>query len=142
MSERALAPPSGYPPPTSASLGAGKPLDLLSLSQEICRRYRQVFPDEAARFGDAGYAWCIHDNQHLLNWGASAVLGYLEMNAEVSWLAKVLESRDFPLDRLARNLDIGAEVVLDLVSGTPGEQLAGVLADAAAHVRSRDTFLD
>jgi hypothetical protein len=112
------------------------------LAEEICRRYRATFPDEEARYGEAGNAWCVHDNQHLLNWAAGAVCGYLEMNPEVAWLAKVLQARDFPVERLARNLDIGAEVVLEEVAGPAGRQLAEVLQAAAAHVRSRDSWLD
>lgn len=142
MNERRLEPPSGQPPPTSASLGAGEPIDLVTLAGEICRRYRQEFADEAETYGDAGYAWCVHDNQHLLNWAAGAVRGIIEMNPEVAWLAKVLEARQFPIDRLARNLDIAADVSRTHVHGRQGEQLAAVLARAATFVRSRHTFLD
>jgi hypothetical protein len=112
-------------------------LSLLPLAQEICRRYREEFPDEQARYGDAGNAWCVHDNQHLLNWGAGAVQGYLAMNPQVDWLAGVLQARDFPLDRLARNLDIGAEVVAEYVEGEHGQRLSAVLAEAAAFIRAR-----
>lgn len=123
-------------------LDGTEPLDLLALAREICLRYRLEFPDEEERFGEVGNAWCVHDNQYVLDWAIEAVGGYVDMRQEISWLASVLEARDFPLDRLARNLDIGADVVRDSVSGVAGEQLAGVLADAAAFVRSRDTFLD
>lgn len=143
MSERRLAPPDGDT--TTPTVGwledDGEPLALTPLAQEICRRYRQEFPDEAERYGDAGNAWCVHDNLHLLNWGIEALNGYVDMRHEVQWLASVLEARDFPIDRLARNLDLGADVVLGEVGAAPGERLAGVLADAAAFVRSRDTFL-
>jgi hypothetical protein len=119
-----------------------EPLDLQELAREICSHYRLEFPDERERFGDVGQAWCVHDNQYVLDWGIEALSGYVDMRDEISWLASVLEARDFPLDRLARNLDIGADVVRTRVAGEPGERLARVLADAAAFVRSRDTFLD
>lgn len=138
---RRLEPPSGQPPPTEATLGDGEPLDLAALAREICRRYRAEYPNEAERYGDAGVAWCVHDNQHLLNWGAGAVNGYVDFEREVAWLARVLEARDFPLDRLARNLDIGADVVRETVGGERGERLAGVLAGGAAFVRSKPSFL-
>lgn len=135
-------PPSGDAPPTSAWLADEVALDLVALAQEICGRYREEFPDEEERYGDAGNAWCVHDNQHLLNSAAEAVNGYVDLTHEVSWLASVLEARNFPLDRLARNLDIGARVVLDRVAGTQGQQLGAALADAATFVRSRRTFLE
>ena len=135
--DRRLHPPSGYPAPTEAALGAGVTLQLLPLAQEICRRYRQEFPDEEEKYGDAGTAWCVHDNQHLLNWAAGEVGGFYKMNPEVAWLADVLEARGFPVDRLARDLDIAAEVVLRHVSGGHAERLATVLTGAAEHVRSR-----
>jgi hypothetical protein len=139
---RRLEPPSGQPPPTEARLGDGDPLDLAALAREICRRYRSEYPDEAERYGDAGNAWCVHDNQHLLNWAAGSVNGYVDFEREVAWLARVLEAREFPLDRLARNLDIGADVVREQVGGKPGDQLAEVLAGGGAFVRGRESFLD
>jgi hypothetical protein len=142
VSQHGVEPPGGDAPPTSAWLGDDEPLDLIDLAREICRRYREEFPDEEARYGPAGAAWCVHDNQWLLSWAAESVAGYLDMDHEVGWLASVLEARGFPLERLCRDLEIGADVVLKQVKGAPGEQLAGVLVEAAAFVRSRDTFLD
>lgn len=141
MNDRRLEPPSGFAPPMSASVGSGPPLDLVMLAREICTRYRQEFPDEQERYGDAGTAWCLHDNQHLLNWAAGAARGDIEMRPEVAWLAAVLERRNFPLRRLARNLEIGAEVVATQVPAPAGPGVAEVLADAARFVASRDTFL-
>lgn len=143
MNDRRLYPPSGgHPPPVSASLGTGQPLDLRDLAQLICRRYRDEFPDEEERYGAAVDAWCVHDNQHLLNWAAGEVRGIIEIRPQVEWLGRVLEARSFPLDRLARNLDLAADVARAEVAGPAGEQLAAVLADTAAFVRSRDSFLD
>jgi hypothetical protein len=143
VSGRRLEPPGGDPPPSSAPLGGDdEPIDLVVLAREICRRYREEFPDEEGRYGTAGNAWCIHDNQWLLSWAAESVSGYLDVDAEVGWLASVLEARGFPLERLSRDLEIAADVVLEAVSGTLAERLAGVLAAAATFVRSRGTFLD
>jgi hypothetical protein len=135
VSGRRLEPPGGEAPPTSAWVGEAE-LDLAVLAREICRRYRQEFPDERERYGDAGLAWCVHDTQYLLHWGAEDVDGVLELRREVGWLARVLEARDFPAGRLARNLEIAAEVILEELNGEPSELLAAALADAAAFLRS------
>jgi hypothetical protein len=108
-------PPSGSPPPERAVLmGADAPIELVPLAEEICRRYRAEFPDEDERYGDAGMAWCVHDNQHILNWAVGARNGYVDLNKELSWLAGVLAARDFPVERLARNLEIAAAVTAEL----------------------------
>lgn len=115
-----LAPPSGFPPPDEARLENGTTLDLPSLAQEICRRYREEFPDEIERYGDAGMAWCRHDNQHILAWGAMATRGHLDLWSKIEWLAGVLAARDFPLPRLARNLEIAAEVLGEIAPEADG----------------------
>ena len=136
-----LEPPGGEPPPASVTLGDGQPLDLAALAEEICRRYRAEFPDEEGRYGEVGTAWCVHDNQYLLHWAAEAAEGYVDMRREVAWLGSVLEARAFPLQRLARDLEIGAEVVQERLSPGQAEPLAEVLVDTAAFVRSRGSFL-
>jgi len=129
-----LEPPSGDAPPVSAQL-AGRPVDLLALARETCRRYREEFPDEAGRYGDAGAEWCVHDNQHILNWAVLAQAGDVDLEREIAWLARVLAARDFPLDRLVRDLQIAAEVVRERL-GSEGAALAGELAAAARSVEA------
>lgn len=141
MTGRQLQPPGGNPPPTSTSIGGGATLQLEPLAQEICRQYAGEFADERERYGTAGSAWCVHDNQYLLSWAADSVNGYVDMHEQVGWLASVLEARKFPLARLARNLDLGAVVTRERVGGDAGERLSAVLDDAAAFVRSRASFL-
>ena len=131
-----IEPPSGHPPPLSAQLHDGDTLDLLALAQEICRRYRAEFPDERERYGDAGIAWCVHDNQHLLNWAVAEQNGYGGFERQLSWLANVLEARDFPLDRLARDLEIAAAVIEERLEGRAAA-LSKTLLDGARLVRSR-----
>jgi hypothetical protein len=133
------APPSGQPPPVSAKLADGRALDLEALARDVCDRYRAEFPDEQGRYGEAGVQWCRHDNQHLLNWAVLDTRDYVVLDEQVAWLAKVLEAREFPLDRLARDLDIAAAVVSERVAG--GEAVAAALSGAAEMVRSRRTFL-
>lgn len=131
-----IEPPSGHPPPLIARLHDGETLDLLALAQEICSRYRAEFPDEQERYGDAGIAWCVHDNQHLLNWAVAEQNGYGGFERQLSWLANVLEARDFPLDRLARDLEIAAAVIEGRLEGR-AHPLSETLVDGARLVRSR-----
>ena len=132
-----LRPPSGARPPTQAVLvGEHVPVELLPLAEESCRRYRAEFPDEQGRYGDAGVAWCVHDNQYILNWAIGARNKRVDLTRELTWLARVLEARDFPLDRLARDLEIAADVVADRFPPVAEELTAG-----AEFVRSRASFL-
>jgi hypothetical protein len=133
------APPSGEPPPRRAELADGTALDLEALAREICERYAAEYPDEAERYGEAGVLWCRHDNQHLVNWAVLHTRDFVVLDEQVAWLAKVLEAREFPLDRLARDLDIAASVVGERVPSAP--DVAAALTGAAAMVRSRPTFL-
>ena len=133
------APPSGQPPPRQVALADGTEVDLEAVATEVCARYAAEYPDEHERYGDAGRDWCMHDNQHLVNWAVLDTREYVSLEDQVSWLAKVLEAREFPLDRLARDLDIAAAVVGERVPG--GGPVAAALTRAGAMVRSRPTFL-
>ena len=133
-------PPSGHPAPVSARLRDGATLDLRALAEEICTRYRAEFPDEQARYGDAGIAWCVHDNQHILNWAVTESHGYGGFERQLAWLAGVLEARAFPLDRLARDLEIAAEVLDEALAPAP-RTLCETLTAGARLVRSRPSFL-
>jgi hypothetical protein len=106
-----LAPPSGSAAPVEVAGPDGGVVDVRTLAQEVCRRYRDEFPDEEQRYGDAGRAWCVHDNQYLLHWALLDAQGSTSLDEQVAWLARVLGARDFPLERLARDLEICAEVV-------------------------------
>lgn len=104
-------PPSGTVPPSEALLSDGAPIDLRTLATEVCRRYRAEFPDEEQRYGPAGVKWCLHDNQYLLAWAIQdARDGTLLLTEQVEWLCSILANRDFPVERLARDLEIAAEV--------------------------------
>jgi hypothetical protein len=139
MTAPTLRPPEGgEPPPVTASLVEGETIDLVVIARHICQRYQLEFPDERGRYGPAGNAWCVHDNQHLLNWAAETVLGSFDMREQVAWLAGVLTARSFPVERLARNLDIAADVAVVHIPGGPGRQVADVLTDAATFLRSGD----
>ena len=136
---RSVSKPSGWPPPTTVTTAAGREIDLVAAAAECCTAYDAEFPDERERYGPAGMDWCRHDNQHLLNWAVLHTLEYVSIDEQVAWLAKVLEAREFPLDRLARDLDIAAEVVAERLAGA--DAVAAALTGAATMIRSRETFL-
>lgn len=105
-------PPSGDPPPSAAALADGTLVDLRPLARVICTRYAAEYPDEAERYGPAGAEWCTHDNLYLLAWAiGDAESGDVDLDKQVRWLSRVLASRDFPLERLARDLEIAADVI-------------------------------
>lgn len=83
----------------------------------------------------------MHDNQHVLNWAAGAAAGIVDLERELAWLARVLEARDFPLARLARNLEIGAGVI-ESELGEAGSAVRVALENGARFVRSRESFLE
>src|ERR1700712_1560059 len=116
---RRVDPPSGMAPPTAApSPCGGDDLDLYALAAAVCVRYYAEFPDEDAVYGDVGREWCQHDNQHLLNWAALDVAGAVVLDDQVAWLARILESRRFPILRLARSLELGGAATMIRERGT------------------------
>ena len=61
----------------------------------------------------------------------------MDMNPQVDWLAGILGARDFPLDRLVRALEIGADVIAESVGDDHGHRLSTVLTEAAAYLRAQ-----
>jgi len=89
-------------------------LELEPLDREVCGRYRDEYPDERERYGAAGEAWCVHDTLYVLAWAADDLRpAGAELIGNVTWLARVLAARNFPVERLARSLEIAADVVAD-----------------------------
>ena len=121
MSRARPAPPTGAAAPLEVEAPDGSTVDLRSLAKQVCARYRAEFPDEEERYGDAGQAWCVHDNQYILHWAILDARGTTTLHDQVAWLARVLHAREFPLDRLRRNLELGADVVRETGSGWAGD---------------------
>ncbi len=122
------APPSGATPPAEVFTSDGNTIDLRLLASDICSRYRTEFPDEEDRYGPAGTQWCLHDNQYLLAWAIQdARDGTVLLSEQAVWLANVLKSRNFPIARLARDLEIASEVTR---ASLPPGALAAATADA------------
>ena len=128
------APPSGWPPPAEARLG-DTAIALAPLAAVTADRYFERFPEDLERYGDAARAWELHDTQHLLHWAIGDVEGFVDMEHHVGWLAGVLDARDFPLEHLAVNLELAAEVVAERLER--GEEVAERLLRAAVTVRAR-----
>jgi hypothetical protein len=140
-SGRRLSPPSGMAPPLHSELPDGASVDLLALAHAVAEAYRDEFPDEEERYGPAGFAWCVHDNQHILNWAVRAAGGHVDLAAQLTWLARVLEARDYPIDRLARDLELAAHA-LTAAHGDAAAGAAELLRREAVRIRATPTFLD
>jgi hypothetical protein len=130
-----VAPPGGLTPPASAELRPGEPIDLVPLAEEVARRYFEEFPGDLDSYGDTAREWALHDTRHLLAWAVGDLAGYRMLAGQVDWLARVLGARGFPLEQLARNLEIVADV---LGEHLPDERdrIAELLGAAAASVRA------
>ena len=101
--------PSGAAPPEEAG-----GLELRPLADAVVERYAAEFPDEDERYEPKVWrAWCRHDTQYLMQWAVLDVELSADLRANVAWLARVLGARDFPLDRLARTLELAADVVAE-----------------------------
>ena len=129
---RPVAPPSGFPPPEVASLG-GVEVALKPLAVAVADRYFAEFPEDVVRYGDAARDWEVHDTCHCLHWAFLDAEGYASLEKEVAWLSDVLGARGFPLDKLARNLELAGAVVEERVPS--GALVAGRLHAAATSVR-------
>jgi hypothetical protein len=128
--------PSGGAPPSSATLPDGSVLELAPIAREIARRHSREFPDEADRYGARGLEWCVYDNQWLLSWAIMAARGWVGFHAQLEWLAGILESRGYPVDRLAGDLEIAADVTTDAIIAEPAA-VCEVLLSGAAAIRAR-----
>jgi hypothetical protein len=121
-------------PPTRASLPDGVVLDLASLAALISSEHLSRHPDDVARYGDVIRDWCVHDNQHLLNWAVLDVRGELDFGSQVAWLAGVLGARDYPLASLADDLQVAAHTVRKEIDSEYATALGDVLASGVAFI--------
>lgn len=139
-SRPAPAPPGGTAPPDEVLLH-GERVDVRALATEASARFIAATPAYVERYGEHAAAWCVHDCQHVLSWAFGSEAGYVDLDDQVRWLARVLEARAFPLAWLAADLDHAAGVVAE----RPVPRAAAVAARlrrAAADVRATPTFLD
>jgi len=135
---RRTAPPTGWPPPDQAVLN-GVAVELGALCDEIADRYFARFPDDLDRYGhEVARAWEIHDTRHVLSWAIGDVDGHTDLDAQVTWLARVLQARNFPLEHLAANLELASDVTRERIERAP--KVAERLQEAADLIRRTPEF--
>ena len=130
-SARLRPPVGGMAPPVSTRLPDGTELDLISLARKVADEHLARHPEEVERYGEAVRAWCVHDNQHLLNWAALDLAGAADFDAQLRWLANVLTSRGYPIESLADDLRTAASVLRRRPSSDARRALAYRLEAAA-----------
>ena len=134
---RRVAPPSGANPPQSFELGDGTRVDLGLLARRLCQLYYDVYPDDLERYGAAGQVWCEHDSRYLLAWALEdARAGTVDCVQQVGWLGRVLKARAFPMERLARHVELAAAVLRSSDLGDLGQSAAGRISEAATVLTS------
>jgi hypothetical protein len=127
------AAPSGANPPQTFELENGTEVDLGPLADQLCERYYDIYPDDLERYGAAGRAWLEHDSRYLLAWGLEdARAGMVDCVEQVRWLGRVLANRSFPIQRLARRVELTAAVTRSSGLGEVGDRAAARMAQAAA----------
>ena len=131
-----LRPPAGGTQPRdTARLPDGERLFIAPLAHEVTRRFLDEFPDELERYGEAARDWCVHDTSWLLDWAATGTeLGSDYFVEKVSWLGRVLGARDYPVERLVRDLELVAEVASG--DGEGRARLVAVVEEGAAALRA------
>jgi hypothetical protein len=123
--------PGGSPAPNTVLLGDRR-IELAPLLEEIADRYFAEFPSDLERYGDLARDWELHDTAHCINWAALDIKGFASLERNITWLASILRSREFPVEQLARNLELSADVCAQSLS----VQVAARLRNAATLVRS------
>jgi hypothetical protein len=130
-------PPSGVNPPQDFQLADGTQIDLAPLARKLCEHYYAAYPDDLERYGSEGQAWCDHDSRYLLAWGLEdARAQTLDCVAQVQWLARVLTARRFPIQRLARHVELSAEVLRAPELGDLGTRAGERMSEASRSLAS------
>ena len=122
-------------PPVTARLSDGTQLDVLALAREIASEHLERHPEELERYGEAVRAWCVHDNQHLVNWAVLDLGGWLDLDERLRWLTNILTSRGYPLQSLLDDLQTAAAVLRREPAGDARRAVADRLARAGEDLR-------
>lgn len=140
MSKR-LARPGGHPPPEAIRLGDER-IDVGPLAHEVTEEFLARFPDELDRYEDPARVreWCTHDTRHLIGWAAAEAQRGSPLAKQLDWLGMVLESRGYPVRRLADTLDIAADV-LARHHGAVAAPVSEALRAGGRHVRATQSFI-
>jgi hypothetical protein len=130
------APPTGATAPQMFELTDGTTIDLRPLARQLSASYYKNYPDDLERHGDAGPAWCEHDSRYLLAWALEdARSGHVDCVAQVAWLGRVLNARDFAIDRLAHHVELTATLLRTAALGQTTDRAAERLVEAANQLR-------
>jgi hypothetical protein len=127
-----IDPPSGVNPPEAFELPDGTRIELAPLARDLCDHYYDVYPDDIERYGAAGRAWCDHDSRYLLAWALEdARAGAVDCVEQVRWLGHVLAARSFPVEQLARHVELVAAVLDGAGLGDIGTRAGERMREAA-----------
>jgi len=128
---REIDPPSGELPPATVALDDGRELPLAATAAAASDRHLATHAEELARYGPYARDWCVHDLQWVLLWAVLDADGQgVDFAAQLAWLARVLDARNYPLASLADALETLAEEAEPLSPGA-----AALLQTGAATVR-------
>jgi hypothetical protein len=128
---RELATPSGQLPPATVRLASGEEIALPPFAAGASDRHLAAHPEDVERYGEHARAWCVHDLQWLALWAVQDADDQgVDLAAQLDWLARVLEARDYPLESLA---DAVGSLADELRGTLPGA--ADLLDAGAAQVR-------
>ena len=129
---RRVAPPSGMPPPSVATLPDGTAVELRPLAQSIADAHLRRHPEDVERYGaDLARDWCTHDHQHVLAWAA----GDIDLDGQLAWLARVLGARGYPVANLIDSLDTAAQTLERELATDAAREVSDRLRAAAARLR-------
>ena len=139
--KKRLQRPGGQPPPEHITL-ANRRIALSPIAATVTERFLERHPDELERYENPELVreWCEHDTRHLIGWAAGEAERGTSLARQLDWLGVVLESRGYPVQRLADTLDIAADVLAETL-GAQAEKINRSLRGGAEHVRSKSTFL-
>lgn len=127
--------PGGAAPPAHAELADGDRVDLVAAAEEIARRYFEEFPDDRETYSSEVWDWAVHDTRYILAWGVGDLNGLPMLERQLTWLAGVLAARGFPLERLARNVELSGAALAERLPERRGE-IEALYAGAVASVRA------
>jgi hypothetical protein len=102
--------PSGSPPPDQVQ-HEGERIALAPLAEETARRHLAAHPEDGERYGDLAREWAVHDMQYVISWAYGDVADLVDLGAQATWLARVLDARGYPVANLADCMRTAAGVV-------------------------------
>ena len=139
--KKRLQRPGGQPAPEHIIL-ANQRIALAPIAAIVTDRFLERHPDELERYENPALVreWCENDTRHVIGWANAEAERGSSLAKQLDWLGVVLESRGYPVQRLADTLELSAGVLREQL-GPEAEKIHRSLTAGAAHVRSKPTFL-